>query len=65
MMGFISIILTIFIVAIAIKSLATRNVSVLMFSIVFLCIIYSETLGIESITPWPVLGAALLLSIGL
>ncbi|MBK5253376.1 MAG: hypothetical protein JJE03_02715 [Peptostreptococcaceae bacterium] len=63
--GFPSIILTILIVAIAIKSLATRNVSVLMFSIAFLCIIYSETLGLESITPGPVLGAALLLSIGL
>lgn len=64
-MGFISIILTILIVAIAIKSIATRNVGVLVFSLAFLSIIYSEPLGLESITPWPVLGAALLLSIGL
>jgi predicted membrane protein len=63
--NFVSIILTIIIAAIAIKSIATRNVSVFMFSIAFLCIIYSEPLGLEKITPWPVLGAALLISIGL
>ncbi|HKK94922.1 MAG TPA: hypothetical protein VJ916_01165, partial [Anaerovoracaceae bacterium] len=44
-MGFISIILTILIVAIAIKSIATRNIGVLVFSLAFLSIIYSEPLG--------------------
>lgn len=37
----------------------------ILFSIAFLCILYSTQLHISAITPWPVLGAALFGSIGL
>ena len=37
----------------------------ILFPIAFICIIYDKPLGITAITPWTVLGAALLGSIGL
>ncbi|MEA4923114.1 MAG: hypothetical protein VB031_07055 [Eubacteriaceae bacterium] len=37
----------------------------ILFSPAFLGIIYSQQLGIEAWTPWPILGIALCLSIGL
>ena len=37
----------------------------ILFSIAFICIIYDDWLGITALTPWTVLGAALLGSIGL
>jgi len=63
--NFVSLLLTILIAAIAVKSITSRTISVFLFCIAFLCIIYSGPLGLEKITPWPVLGAALLLSIGI
>lgn len=44
-----------------------RNVNFweILFSIAFICIIYDDQLGITALTPWTVLGAALLGSIGL
>ena len=36
----------------------------MLFSLAFLCIVYDKELGLEAITPWPVLGAALFGSIG-
>lgn len=63
--NFVSLFLTIFLVAIAIKSIFHRSTFGVLFSIAFLAIIYAEPLGIESITPWPVLLTALLLTIGL
>lgn len=44
-----------------------RNVNFweILFSIAFICIIYDDWLGITALTPWTVLGAALLGSIGL
>ncbi|MEG1287633.1 MAG: hypothetical protein RSD13_06225 [Clostridium sp.] len=60
-----SILLTIGLVGISIKSLFTRSFSGVLFPIAFICIIYSEQLGITEITPGVVLIAALLGSIGL
>ena len=37
----------------------------ILFAVAFICIIYDEPLGITALTPWTVLGAALLGSIGL
>ena len=48
-----------------IKSLLVVSFTGILFSIAFLCILHAEALGITAITPWPVLGAALLGSIGL
>lgn len=59
-----SILLTVFFVACLIKSIAHRSITGVLFSAAFLCIVYAKPLGIEAITPWPVLAAALLGSIG-
>lgn len=59
-----SILLTVFFVACLIKSIAHRSITGVLFSAAFLCIVYAKPLGIEAVTPWPVLGAALLGSIG-
>lgn len=52
-------------VAILIKGLISRSFTMVLFPIAFLCIIYDEQLGITALTPWTVLLAALLGSIGL
>lgn len=62
--GFWSLLLTVFFGACLIKSVLHKSVTGILFSAAFLCIVYAEPLGIEAITPWPVLGAALLGSIG-
>lgn len=59
-----SLMLTIFFAAMFIKSLIHLEYTGILFSIAFICIIYAGPLGITAITPWPVLGAALLGSIG-
>lgn len=59
-----SLLLTIFFAACIIKSIRHRSITGILFPVAFLCIIYAEPLGIEAITPWPVLAAALLGSIG-
>ena len=61
----LSIFLTIFFVSIFIKGIVHRNFWEILFPIAFLCIIFDEPLGITDLTPWTVLGAALLGSIGL
>lgn len=60
-----SLLLTIFIIPIMVKSLFKLNFGGILFPAAFLCIIYSKPLHIGSITPWPVLLAALLGTIGL
>ena len=60
----ISIVLTIFFAATLLKSLFHRNVPGVLFSLAFLVIVHGKILGLEAITPWPVLGAALFGSIG-
>lgn len=52
-------------VAIIIKSIPERSFAGILFPLAFLCILFDETLHIESLTPWPVLAVALFGSIGL
>lgn len=47
-----------------IKGLFQKNAFPIFMSIAFLCIVWSKELNIESITPWPVIGSAILLSVG-
>ena len=60
-----TILLTVFLVTIIIKGIKHVNFWEILFPIAFLCILYDEPLGITTLTPWTVLGAALLGSIGL
>lgn len=62
--SFWSIIMAIFFAACMIESIISKSISGILFSAAFLCIIFDKQLGIEAITPWPVLGAAFLGSIG-
>lgn len=60
-----SLLLTVFLLAITVKSLLHINFTGILFPIAFICIIYDKQLGITAATPWTVLLAALLGSIGL
>lgn len=59
-----SLMLTVLFAAVLIRSLIGKSVPGVLFSIAFLCIVWDKALGITELTPWTVLGAALLLSIG-
>lgn len=59
------LLLSFWLVMLFVKSLFKLQWPPMLFSLAFLAILYDEALGIERITPWPVLGAALLGSIGL
>lgn len=59
-----SIVATIFLVGIMIKSIMHVNFSGIFFPLAFICIIYDKQLGITELTPWTVLIAALLGTIG-
>lgn len=61
---FWSLIWTVLAAALLIHGIVKGSVFCMFFAVAFLAIIYAEPLGIKAITPWPVLGAALLLSIG-
>lgn len=63
--GVFSILATVFWVWVFANGLRHMNFYELLFPIAFLCIIYDKQLGIEALTPWSVLAAALLGSIGL
>lgn len=63
--GFWSILLTIVLAALIIHGIRDVNFFEILFGIAFLLWHYDELLGIEMLTPWPILGAALLGSIGL
>jgi predicted membrane protein len=52
-------------VLIIFKSTMHRNFFGILFPLAFICILYSDELGINSFTPWPALFTALMLSIGL
>ncbi len=56
---------TILLVAWLVRSIRYREFFGITFPIAFLCILYDDFLGIERLTPWPVLGAAAFVSIGL
>ena len=60
-----SVFFTIIFAALLLRGLIKRNFFSIFFSIAFLCIIYDDQLGITALTPWTVLLAALLLSIGM
>ena len=62
--GFWAIVFSIVFGAMLIKGIAKFDVTQILFSLAFLCIVWDKELEIESITPWPVLFAALLGSIG-
>lgn len=64
-MNVFSLVLTVFLVAVIVKSLPRLNFSGILFPIAFICIIYDKQLGITAITPWTILLAALFGSIGL
>ena len=60
-----SLLLTVFLLVVIGKSLLHLNFQGILFPIAFICIIYDKQLGLTAITPWTVLMAALLGSIGL
>ena len=63
--GVFAILATVFLVWMAVDGIRHRNFYEMLFAAAFLCIIYDKPLGIEALTPWTVLAAAFLLSIGL
>lgn len=63
-LGFWTIVWTFVSLSILINGITKFRFSGIFFGLAFLAIIYDEMLGITQITPMPVLGAALLLSIG-
>ena len=64
-MNIFTILLGVFLLAIFIKSTVHLSFFGMLFSAAFLLIMFDEYLNITAITPWPVLGAALLGAIGL
>lgn len=63
--GFWPILFTIGLTGFFINGLVKRSFGQMLFSLAFLVIVNDEFLKLEAITPWPVLGAALLGTIGL
>ena len=62
--GFWTVLFTIFLAACLAKSIVRRSMTGVLFTAAFLCIVYDRQLGITALTPWTVLGAAFLGSIG-
>lgn len=60
----LSLVVTVFLAVVFVKSMFSREFWGIFFSLAFLAIIYDEPLGITMLTPWTVLAAALLASIG-
>lgn len=63
--GFWSILFTLVLIGVLVDGILSKGFGKILFSLAFLVIIYDEYLALEAITPWPVLGAALLGTIGL
>ena len=63
--GVWTIIATIMLVAVLLKSLVYFMIPGTVFSLAFLAILYAKPLRITALVPWTILGAALLISIGL
>ncbi len=61
----LSLLLTVFLGAVIVKSIPRLNFAGILFPLAFIAIIYDKELGITAITPWTVLLAALFGSIGL
>lgn len=64
-LGLPSLIFTILLVPIIVKSISKLNFFGILLPVSLLLIIFDKPLGIEQLTPWPVLVAAFFLSIGL
>lgn len=64
-LGVGTLILTIILVAVLLNSLRYMMITGSVFSLAFLAMLYAKPLGITSLVPWTILGAAVLLSIGL
>lgn len=60
-----NILCAVFLVAVCIHGIVRLEFGQILFSIALLCIIFDEQLGIEALTSWTVLAAALLGTIGL
>jgi predicted membrane protein len=60
-----SLLMTAFFIVVIVKSIFKLNFAGILFPLAFIAIMYDEWLGITSITPWTVLFAAMLGSIGL
>lgn len=63
--GFWSILFTIVLFGVLVDGIISKSFGQILFSLAFLVIVHDEFLGLQAITPWPVLGAALLGTIGL
>ena len=63
--GFWSILFTIALIGVLVDGVISKNFGQILFPLALLVIVHDELLGLEAITPWPVLGAALLGTIGL
>lgn len=63
-MGIFKLLFTVFLIAIFLKSITKLDYTGVLFSIAFFCILYDRELHITALTPWTVLGAAFLGSIG-
>ena len=64
-LNFWSVLITIGLIGFLLEGVADRNFGMILFALAFLAITNDKLLGIEELTPWPVLGAALLGTIGL
>lgn len=63
-MNISTILLTAFLVFSLLKSIRNKSINGVIYSIAFLCIVYAEPLNIEVLSPWTILLAAILCSIG-
>ena len=61
----INLTITIFMIPIIITSIKHINFSGILIPLAIIGILYSDKLGIQALTPWPLLGSAIVLSIGL
>ncbi len=57
--------MTVVLIAILLHNIFRRNIGGILFPVAFLIILHDDFLGLEAITPWPVLGAAILATVGL
>ena len=64
-MGFWSVFISVILAGFLINGILRRSFGGILFSLAMLIIINDELLHMEAIAPWPVLGAALLGTIGL
>lgn len=63
--GFWSVLFSIGLLGVLVNGIIHRSWGTILFSAAFLAIVNSSLMGIEKLVPWPVLGAALLGTIGL